>query len=454
MTLPQLAPGVRRPSSQLLVGGSPLRVLRLSETGARALDALLDGVPHPGTAVLQRRLLEAGLLLLPPGPSRLSDVTVVVPARARLHEVQRVLDGVPAGVPVVVVDDGSNPPLAGAAVRHERSRGPAAARNAGAALAMTEFVAFVDTGVRLPDGALARLTGHFADKRVVAVAPRVVSEAASGLVGVLEQQLCALDLGPTAAEVRAGAAVSYVPSTVLVVRRDSFVALGGFDEALEVGEDVDLVWRLADLGVVRYDPEVVVRHAPRTSLRAALRRRRDYGSSAGHLDRRHPGQLRHVRVSTWSLLPWAAALVHPAGGPVAAAGLVAAAPRRLASLPPAEARRLAASGQWAAFGAFGRYAVRPAWPLTAVALVASSRVRRLAPLLATAYAVGSITRLRGGSLRELPVRSALHVADDVAYTAGVWRSVIGTRRWRGLLPGSARVGGRLLDMPPGCGDVA
>ena len=424
MTAPRLVPGVRRPVPELLVGGSPPRVLRLTPAGTVALDALLSGAPHPGVATLQRRLIEAGMLLLPPGPSRLDAVMVVVPARAPDSEVRRVLDGLPPGVPAVVVDDAAAAP-----------RGPAATRNLGAASCDRELIAFVDTGVQLPPGALERLSGHFADPRVVAVAPRVVSDPEAGAVGVLEQSLCALDQGAVPALVRPGAAVSYVPSTVLLVRRSAFDEVGGFDEQLQVGEDVDLVWRLARHGVVRYDPEVVVRHRPRSSLAAALRRRRDYGGSAGPLDLRHPGQLRHLRLSRWTLLPWVGALVHPAVGPVVAAALVLVAPRQLPSLPAAEARRVVAAGQWSSFGATGRYAVRPGWPLTAVALVASRRARRALPLLAAAYVAGSCARLCSGPSRALPVRSVLHVADDLAYSMGVWSSVLRTARWRVLVPG-------------------
>lgn len=421
MTL--LAPGVRRPARRLLVGTS--RVLRLSDAGADALDALLEGQAHPGVDALRRRLLDAGMLLLPPGPPRLIDLTVVVPARGPAG-VDRVRDSVPGGVPVLVVPDEGEPP-----------RGPAATRNLGAAQATTALIAFVDTGVALPVGALERLTGHFADDRVVAVAPRVVSEEAPGAVGVLEQQLCALDLGGTAAEVRPGGLVSYVPSTVLVVRRETFVRAGGFDESLRVGEDVDLVWRLTERGVVRYDPEVVARHAPRTSLRAALRRRRDYGASAGPLDVRHPGRLRHLRLSGRAALPWAAALVHPAAGPATAAVMVLTAPRRVPTLPAGQARRMAGRAHWSAFAGTGRYAVRPAWPLTVAALVVSRRSRRLAPLLAAAYVAGSADRLRAGPLRDLPVRIAVGLLDDLAYSAGVWGSAGRTGRLRVLLPGRA-----------------
>lgn len=437
MSTPQLVPRVRRVGPQLLVGGAPLRVLRLTAAGGAALDALLTGMPHPGVPALRARLLAAGMLLLPPGAARLDEVTVVVPVRGPLRSVRRVLAGVPESVGVVVVDDGCEPPLelpGVTLVRHARSRGPAAARNAGAAEVRTSLVAFVDADVSMPPGSLERLTGHFADERVVAAAPRVTSDPATGLVGVLEEQLCALDQGPVPAEVQRGSAVSYLPSAVLLVRISVLQEVGGFDEQLHVGEDVDLVWRLGARGSVRYDPEVVVRHAPRIRLGAALRRRYDYGTSAGALDRRHPGRLRHVQVSPSSVLPWAAALLHPAAGVAAVVGLLVVAPGRLPVLPTAQARRVAAAGQWVSFGAVGRYAVRPAWPLTA-ALMLSPRVRRLGPVLAVAYAAGSCSRLRRGPVQDLPARVLLQVLEDVAYSTGVWGSALEERRWRVLLPG-------------------
>ena len=416
--------------------------MRLSAVGVEALDALLRGSVQLGTDALERRLVAAGMLLREPGLGSLADLTVVVPVRGSIDDVRVVLDGVPDGVAVVVVDDGSREPLAGRlagveVIRHERSLGPAAARNAGAACVQTRLVAFVDAEVTLPAGALEKLSGHFVDDRVVAVAPRVLSAAAPGLAGVLEQQLCALDRGPIPAEVHRRGPVSYVPSTVLLVRTSVLHDVGGFDEQLVVGEDVDLVWRLSEQGVVRYDPSVAVHHRPRARLLPALRRRRDYGASAGPLDRRHPHQVRHLRVSLWSLAPWAAAAVHPLLGVATAAGLVISAPRAMPALPPVEARRVALAGQWASFGAIGRYAVRPALPFTLAAAVTSHTTRRLLPVLAAAHVAGSSPRLRNGPLRDLPARAVLHVLDDLAYSAGVWRGAVSARRWRVLMPALA-----------------
>ena len=291
---PVLARGVRRPRPDLLLGGEPLRSLRLSAAGVAALDAVLEGRPAPGVAALTRRLLVAEMLLLPPGPPALDELTVVVPALSSSADVRRLLAGLPPGVAVVVVDDGSDPPLdPPAAVRHDVPRGPAAARNAGARIARTRLLAFVDVDVDLPPEGWARLTGHLAQEGVVAAAPRVVASPGRGAGAVLERDLPALDLGSRAGWVRPATSLPYVPSAALVVDRDAFEAAGGFDEDLHLGEDVDLVWRLCALGRVRYDPDVVARHRCRRLL-PALRRRFSYATSVGPLERRHPGRLTHL----------------------------------------------------------------------------------------------------------------------------------------------------------------
>jgi mycofactocin system glycosyltransferase len=382
------------------------------------------------------------MLLRAPGSSRRDDLAVVIPAHAPAPDVKRTVDGVPAGVAVVVVDDASAMPLVDgisprdglSVLRLLRQSGAAAARNAGAAATTGDVLAFVDADVELAPGWLDRLSGHFAHPDVVAVAPRIRSRPSAGMVDVLERDLCALDLGPDSGEVRRGARISYLPSTVLLVRRSAFEAVGGFDEALTIGEDVDLVWRLQEHGTVRYDADEIALHGPRTSLRAALQRRWDYGSSAGPLDRRHPGRLRHLVLSVWSAIPWAAAVAHPALGVVTAGALVGFAPRGMPALPPGQARSLAAAGQWSGARGLARYTVRPLWPVTLAAALTSRRIRRLLPALAVGYLAANARDLTGRPVSRVPVRLALRVADDVVYSAGVWRSCAAEQRPGPLLP--------------------
>ncbi|MGH2892144.1 MAG: mycofactocin biosynthesis glycosyltransferase MftF, partial [Solirubrobacteraceae bacterium] len=354
-----LEPGVRvGAGGRLLAGGTPLRLISLTQGGARVVSRWL--VPSPvgersGERRLARRLLDAGILTPhpPPVPST-AELTVVVPVRDRPAQLERCLDAVQRtcpGAPVVVVDDGSRRPervhatcaARGARViRHERSQGPAAARNAALAVCATPFVGFVDSDVVLTDGAPGRLLGHLCDPSVGAVAPRVRGlPPARGLIGAYEARHSALDMGPRGGLVAPGRPVSYVPSAVLFARRG---AIGdGFDASLRVGEDVDLVWRLSRAGWrVRYASEVDIWHDHRVGLRDFTSDRWRYARSLGPLSRRHPGAAPALRVSPGLAVPWALAL---AGRPRAALTSVAWATLRYrAKLRPRAGGAVSAAG--------------------------------------------------------------------------------------------------------------
>jgi mycofactocin system glycosyltransferase len=451
----RLAPGVRRLGDRRLAGGRPFRIVRLSPAGDEVLAGVLgtDTRPDAGTPAgrLVRRLTEGGLLLPPVGsPRRPDDVTVVVPALSDPAPVLELLDSVPAGVPVVVVDDGSPRPLAGSlagrpgvtVVRHERPIGPAQSRNDGAAVADRAWIAFVDADITAGPDWLDRLRGQ-AEDGVVAVAPRVASTPGPGLAGLIETRSGGLDLGPVAGEVRLAGPLTYLPSAALLVRRDAFVAAGGFDAGLTVAEDVDLVWRLLRVGRVRYEPAVTVRHSPRRGAGAVLRRRFAYGTGAALIDERHPGTLRHAEVSGLALVPWLAGLaLGLRAGAVVGLAAVAAAPARLPEVPSDEAVRLVARGQLNALRTLGRWLVRPMWPVTALAFWALPGRRRA---LAAAVGLG-LTSLVGpdesgstGSATRLTTGAARLTAgtlDDLAYSLGVWTGCL--RRGR-LSPLALRV---------------
>src|SRR5271154_1197273 len=84
----------------VLVGGAPVRVLRLTPAGARQVAGWWSGTPVPDDAPARapaRRLLDTGNAhpARPPGPPASSwgpgDVTVVIPVRGRQAELARCL---------------------------------------------------------------------------------------------------------------------------------------------------------------------------------------------------------------------------------------------------------------------------------------------------------------------------------------------------------------------------
>jgi mycofactocin system glycosyltransferase len=347
----------RRPAGgNVVVAGSPLRLFRLS-TGGAQVAAMVEVGEAPDTAAVHQmldRFVEAGALhpQHPTAPFRPAQVTIVVPAFGPLQaSLVEQLARHPG--PVVVVDDAGPAPFGNDAppdrvqlVRHERNQGPAAARNTGLALVTTPLVAFLDTDVT-PDGDwLLPLLTHFADERVALVAPRVMGAPGDTRLHEYEQRHSSLDLGDEPARIAAGTRVSYVPAAALVCRVAALRAIDGFDADMRVGEDVDLVWRLAAAGYrCRYEPAGQVRHTPRATISAWCRQRMGYGRSAAPLAQRHPGALAPVRMSGWSALAWVLLVArHPLLALGVAAGTSAALVRKLHDLPPRDAALLAARG--------------------------------------------------------------------------------------------------------------
>jgi len=430
----------RHSGGTVLMGGSPLRVMRVTENGARLLDRLLAGDPVPDSnaaVALTRRLLDGGLVhpIAISGPFTLADVTVVIPVRGELPP--RLVQTVGRVARIIVIDDNSPVPIDtpsrnddGVPITlHRRAvrGGPAAARNNGLDAVTTELVAFIDADCEPEPNWLDGLLPLFADEQVALVAPRIVPTEPVGAQSALarfEHHRSGLDLGNRAGRVRARTRVPYVPSAAFVARSEVLQALGGFDEEMQVGEDVDLVWRLDEADwSVRYQPTASVAHRHRTRPLAWARRRFDYGTSAGPLALRHPGALAPVETSAWSIATWALA----ASGHLVSAGGVAAATavllsRRLESIDRSlpVAAKLAVRGHQSAGRLFGQALLRPFWPITvALCVLVPSRRFRLT-LVGAALAPSVIDWVRQRPDLDPISFIAWRVADDVAYSAGVW----------------------------------
>jgi mycofactocin system glycosyltransferase len=424
---------------RMVIAGSPLRLFRVSTGGAQVL-ALSETGEQPPTETVQRmldRFVDAGALhpVHESGPYSPSDVTIVVPALGDLPTLH-------PGVRTIVVDDGSTPalelpgdtPVSVTLTRIAQNAGPATARNVGLESVTTPLVAFVDADVVVSDGWLDALLPHFADPRVALVAPRVRGEAGATTIARYEQQHSPLDLGDHPARIAAGTRVSYVPAAALLCRTDVMRSVGGFDTAMRVGEDVDLVWRLTELGHrCRYEPSSVVEHRPRSSWSALLEQRMGYGRSAAPLARRHPGALSPVRMSGWSAGVWAlVALRRPTLGVALAAGTTAALVRKLRDVPPQEAVRLATLGHLAAGRQLAQAITRAWWPLALLTAVFVPKSRAVLAAALAAPPIVDAVRVRSvAPLRDAPIRWV----DEVAYATGLWQGVLSEREVGPLVPG-------------------
>ncbi len=419
----------------LIAGGVPWALLRLPGASRGVVDRWRRGdVVRPGEELFARTLVQRGLLEARyPVVRATDDVDVVIPVRNDLRGLNLLLRDVET-LNVTVVDDGSTDPERVAALvnahgarlnRHEESRGPSAARNAGMRDTTGPFVLFVDADVVLGNAIdlLTRLRAEFADPTVAAVAPRIRGVVGESARDRFEHDFGALDLGSRSTLVGTGGPVPYVPSACLMVRR---VAFGeGFEPDMRVGEDVDFVWRLLDQGwLVRYLADVTVFHPARSTWPAWVGQRVRYGQSSAELTRRHGARAAPLRADRWTLLAWAGVV---ARAPWLTARALSAVrdtlERRLETSterPREVAGALVARSMLLSGGPMARAIVRTYGPaLLVAALHPRMRSRALA-----VWAVGSAFRYR--STRPRPTDVALGVADDLAYALGVavgaWRA--------------------------------
>lgn len=430
-----------------VLAGWPLRVFRFTARARPLLDALETSTPVPAThRTLLDRLLNAQAIheCFIDHSASMDQVTVVLPVRDA-PDLDGLLTSLPPVARIVVVDDGSSPAVAPrdhvTLVRHDRPLGPAAARNAGAALADTEFILFIDADVVIPAGGAdmwSPLLGHFDDHRVGLVAPRVASVPGSSVLARYEMTDSPLDMGPHPARLHRGGRLSYVPSAVVMVRTEQFRRHGGFDTRLRFGEDVDLVWRFDAVGIhCRYEPAVVVHHRPRATWTDMWRQRFHYGTSAAPLEERHPGALAPLRWPAWTAAAWTALL----GGFPVVAGVFAGIPavrlrrsleRSLGRDPDRIVMRTVVSGHLRTGGAVARAMSRVWWPLLALAGLVTRRAPRL---WAAAVVLPGLWQWRARRSTLDPVTYVLaRWTDDTAYGAGVWTGSVRLRRTDVLWP--------------------
>ena len=177
-----------------------------------------------------------------------SDVDVVVPVRDRRSTIADTVGSVLAqsheGLRLFVVDDGSSdgtsellaamidPRLS---VARLEGSGPSAARNAGARLGNSPWLAFLDCDDHATPQWLTTLLDSAGSASLVSCGADIVRGGA-----VHERRLPSV-FGPEFHGIRA----SFLPGLFLV-RRDLFDAVDGYDELLWFGENTDLGMRLSD----------------------------------------------------------------------------------------------------------------------------------------------------------------------------------------------------------------
>ncbi len=478
----QLAAGLelrRDTQGAILLSTQPLVAMRLNAQAAKMIASLTDNAGrdgghtaaelaagHPELALvdvttfletlLQRRLL----VRHPPALTHWPMVSIIIPAYGRAEATRAciasllALDYPREQLEIIVVDDASQPPLAGALadlpirlLRQEQNAGQSVARNRAAQTARGALLAFIDNDCRADQHWLQRLVAVLDDPTVGIAGGRVIAPPVNGPVAAFEAVRSPLDMGATAGVVGPGSVISYMPTCNLVVRRDLLMRLQGFDPAMTLGEDVDFIWRALRTGVgARYVPTAQVIHYHRVQLSALLRRRADYGSSEADLQRRHPEGRRVMALPLVSLLvllaltglgiAWGVSAVLLLVAAVAVVLEIAQKTRQIrrvgVDLPAHQVRRAILLEHGASLYHLGANVARYySLPLLLVGLLWPPLLLPLL-LLLLVPPITDYRRLR--PQLALPLFIVLYWLELAAYQVGVWRGCWQQRTLRPLLP--------------------
>ncbi|MDR3569972.1 MAG: mycofactocin biosynthesis glycosyltransferase MftF [Syntrophobacteraceae bacterium] len=289
------------PLKAVKVNGAAFKILKRCEAGFTPEDGTGG---YPGQESFLDAMCAAQVVRwTPSGEAAPPFVTIIVPVFNRAGEVGECLKSLlrlnypPDRREIVVVDDGSTDNTAEVArscgdeikvLVQKKNLGQSAARNVGIAAAAGEIVAFIDSDCIADPNWLNDLTPWFEDPRIALVGGFVDSYFRESRLDRYEEARSPLNMGKHVFLCHSTDSDFYVPTCNMLVRKSACLMAGGLDESLRVGEDVDLCWKLKNLGHrLVYVPQGSVRHKHRNRFWPAFKRRFDYGTSEPILYDRH-----------------------------------------------------------------------------------------------------------------------------------------------------------------------
>ncbi len=287
-------------SSVFPTGGNAPPTLTLSALAIRLADHLRLEWKRAGA--IEPAVLEASASASSAEPVGEPAWSIVIPTLNRPDAIATCLESIAAmqspagGFEVLVVDDGSDPPLEIERTRYDRldlhllrqeNAGPGGARNLGMARARGRWVAFTDDDCRPSVDWLVALARRVESAPDVLVGGRILAAGPSTTFSEANQFITELVY---AAQNRDLERARFCASNNLAGPRDLLMELGGFDAVgFEIGaaEDRDLCDRwLAAGGRMIYAREATVVHDHRSTLRGFVEQHFRYGRGAARYHRR------------------------------------------------------------------------------------------------------------------------------------------------------------------------
>jgi len=204
---------------------------------------------------------------------------------------------------VIVIDDGSNDGTADIAAEYglrvvsTENHGLSSARNVGIALANGEIVAFTDDDARPDPHWLQYLAVCLIDSEYAGVGGPNIAPPGDGLIA---ESVANAPGGPVHV-LLSDREAEHIPGCNMAVRKTALEAAGGFDTRFRVaGDDVDMCWRLQQLGWrLGFSAAAMVWHHRRGSVRRYWKQQVGYGAAEALLERKWPEKYNSVGHLTW-----------------------------------------------------------------------------------------------------------------------------------------------------------
>src|SRR6476660_5093305 len=193
---------------------------------------------------------------------------------------------------VILVDDGSTDDTAYVAAQfpwvryiHQTNHGLSYARNAGAAAAKGEVLAYTDSECMADVDWLYYLIGTLVSGDYAGVGGPNVPPPAENWV----QACVAAAPGGPSHVLLTDTVAEHIPGCNMAFYRWAFDTIGGFDiEYRKAGDDVDFCWRLQQEGhVIAFSPTAIVWHHRRFTLKAFRKQQAGYGEAESMLRFKH-----------------------------------------------------------------------------------------------------------------------------------------------------------------------
>jgi len=172
--------------------------------------------------------------------------------------------------------------------------GPAEKRDLAARHAKGDILAFLDDDAYPRKDWLKRAAGHFSNPRVAAVGGPAITPASDTAGQKISGAVFESYLGGGMARNRylsIGRAkeIDDWPTVNLLVRKDIFKRIGGFDCAYWPGEDTKLCLDIIEAGhKIIYEPRAIVYHHRRAGVLKHLKQISNYALHRGYFAKRHP----------------------------------------------------------------------------------------------------------------------------------------------------------------------